>query len=179
MRIFSSSIVTDWFGFTVWIEWLNDFSDLFFWRTFSFLQKRKTNAHAFVCFEYGEIMLRCALYFVPLCVAFSDLKTAFDSTHWEKLWGKLAASTVDCFTSKLIRFFKYVQHIITHFEGNSNGDLIGPFPTYKGVKEGHMLALLLFKLYINDIVEVFCQSGLCTSIFLRIVPNIFFYMKMM
>ena len=86
-----------------------------------------------------------------LYVAFVDLAASFDSIDRHRLWQKLADLNID----KRLLFLLRELHLDTHAQirVGISGSLTNKIPTCKGVKQGCVLAPLLFNLYINNIVE--------------------------
>lgn len=90
-----------------------------------------------------------------LYAAFIDLKAAFDSIPRARLWDKLSTSSID---KRLLFLISCLyKDTVLHVRTSSNGHLIGPVPVCKGVKQGCILAPVLFNFYINDMVN--CLSS--------------------
>lgn len=86
-----------------------------------------------------------------LYAAYIDLKAAFDSISRVKLWEKLEASNID----RRLLFLIQALHRNTTLKVRCSiqGHLTNPVTTQKGVKQGCILAPLLFNFYINTLVD--------------------------
>lgn len=84
-----------------------------------------------------------------LCVAFIDLRGAFDSVNRELLWNKLASWGVDLRLLFLIR--KLHSSNYCQVWTNQSGSLSDKIPVTKGVRQGCILAPLLFNLFLADL----------------------------
>lgn len=87
---------------------------------------------------------------VSLYAAFIDFRSAFDSISRNILWAKLRDSKIDKRLLFLIRALH--KNTTIRVKLNPQGHLTNPIETKKGVRQGCILAPLLFNLYINDLV---------------------------
>ena len=83
-----------------------------------------------------------------LYVAFIDFRAAFDSIPRSKLWEKLEESTIDKRLLYLIRALH--QGTSSKVRCPPHGQLTKAIPIGKGVRQGCILAPLLFNFYVND-----------------------------
>lgn len=87
---------------------------------------------------------------------FVDFKQAFDKVSHRGLMAKLAASNVDA---------KFVEFVTALYAGSvirvryNDGTLSPPIQLKRGVRQGCPLSPDLFKLYINDIIELLPEFG--------------------
>lgn len=86
-----------------------------------------------------------------LFAAFLDLKAVFDSVPRELLWKKLLDSGMD---KRLLFLIKKLHHNMTcQVRLSREGDLTPKFSTNTRVKQGCILALLLFNTFKNDLTH--------------------------
>lgn len=83
-----------------------------------------------------------------LCVAFIDLKAAFDSIPRSILWEKLSRWGIDRRLLWLI--IKLHENSAARVRLTPEGDLTNPIPINRGVRQGCILAPFLFNLFISD-----------------------------
>uniref|UniRef100_A0A670IUV5 ribonuclease H n=1 Tax=Podarcis muralis TaxID=64176 RepID=A0A670IUV5_PODMU len=83
-----------------------------------------------------------------LFAAFMDLEAAFDSIPRQRLWSKLAHLGIDPHLLSLI--ISLYSNTTARVRIGPNGYLTTPFPTARGVRQGCLLAPLLFNLYLHD-----------------------------
>ena len=85
-----------------------------------------------------------------LFAAFIDLRSAFDLISRDRLWSKLESSSID--RRLLLLMYKLHENTTLRIRCNKEGQLSDKVPTYNGVKQGCILAPLLFNFYINSMV---------------------------
>lgn len=86
-----------------------------------------------------------------LYVAFVDLKAAFDLVPRDKLWEKFMDSNIDKRLLALIMSLH--KNTSLQVRCTPQGHLSNTIPTQRGVRQGCILAPLLFNFYINSLVE--------------------------
>ena len=85
-----------------------------------------------------------------LFAAFVDLKAAFDSVDRERLWEKLAITTID--KRLLFLMFKLYENTSVQIKYSSEGNLSKSIQTQRGVRQGCLLAPFLFNFYVNCLI---------------------------
>uniref|UniRef100_A0A803TV69 ribonuclease H n=1 Tax=Anolis carolinensis TaxID=28377 RepID=A0A803TV69_ANOCA len=84
-----------------------------------------------------------------LYTAFIDLKAAFDSVPRNLLWQKLQETTID---KRLLWLIKSLySDTTTQVRCGVQGNLSKPIAVNRGVRQGCILAPILFNLYLNDL----------------------------
>lgn len=90
-----------------------------------------------------------------LCMAFLDIKSAYDKVNRSRLWAKLEKRGMPC---KLINCAKslFDYNTFTLTISNSTGK---PFSTQAGLLQGSIISPLLYSLYIDDLTHTLHEQG--------------------
>ena len=123
---------------------------------FGFREKRSTLDAIFVL---NSVLEAEAASGRPVCIAFIDFSSAFDTVNHSKLWQKMAAKGA---SSKLLNF------LMTSYEQARNrvkwdGKTSKAYPLQKGVRQGEPTSGVLFNLYLDDPTEA-VNKGRVTTI---------------
>lgn len=92
-----------------------------------------------------------------LCIAFVDLKAAFDTVPRDKLWSCLKDYKI---SSKLLKAVKTVYKRVRG-EVRIDGKSSNGFEMHRGIKQGDSLSPLLFNIYMDHILKT-CKENLPT-----------------
>lgn len=89
-------------------------------------------------------------------VVFADIKAAFDNVRREKLWEILIEKGIDgTLIERLRSSYKKMRTTVKIKKGLTN-----EFVTRKGVRQGCVLSLLLFSLYVADVDRYIARRGI-------------------
>ena len=94
-------------------------------------------------------------------VVYIDLSKAFDTVCHSKLIFKLEQYGLQ---GHLLRWIKEFLRNRTQ-QIKIKGYLSNPQPCNSGVPQGSVLSPILFNLYINDVVDVLSQAGVCCKLY--------------
>ena len=105
-----------------------------------------------------------------MLVAFADFAEACDKVDREKLWSCLQSVGVNG------RFLRFLQAL---YDRNAcrekvNGHIIEEFEVHTGLRQGCVLSLLLFSLYINSVVKRLKEDRCGVESGDEIVPGLLF-----
>ena len=110
---------------------------------------RKNRGLSDATFALRMLMSKCREYKQPLYMAFVDLKKAYDSIHRDALWRILRAYGVD---DKLVELLMDL-HTGTQAAVKLAGKLSGWFDIECGVRQGCVIAPLLFNVFFDCVVR--------------------------
>ena len=101
-------------------------------------------------FNLRIIMHRAKEYNTPLYLSFIDLCKAYDSINRNALWKVLRHSyNLPSKIINIIKAFHEETQGVVRYKGQTSKE----FPIRSGVKQGDILSLLLFNLYLNAIIN--------------------------
>ena len=101
-------------------------------------------------FTARQLQEKCSEQVMGLYQCFVDLSKAFDTVNREALWVVLAKSGCP---DKFVRMAKSL-HEKMEARVNFGGDLSDPFPVENGVKQGDLMAPVLFAIYLAAMLQV-------------------------
>ncbi|XP_062831915.1 ras-GEF domain-containing family member 1A isoform X1 [Anolis carolinensis] len=103
------------------------------------------------CFVLNHTIAKYVSRGKQLYAAFIDLSAAFDTVNRETLWKKLTDLNMEPRLLALIKALYTNTFLKVRF--GTQGAMTNSVETYKGVRQGCILAPLLFSLYVNDLPE--------------------------
>ena len=105
-------------------------------------------------FAMRQIQEKCVEQNMPLYTVFIDLTKAFDTVNREALWTVLER------TGCPPKFLKMIQLFHTGMKGQvlTNGNMTEEFPITNGVKQGCVLAPVLFNIFFTAMLSHACRN---------------------
>ena len=115
---------------------------------------RKDRSTVDMIFSLRQAQEKCIEQNKNLYIAFIDLTKAFDTVPRELLWRVLSKLGVPN------KFLKILQLFHSNMEASVTiaGSVSSSFPVERGVKQGDVLAPVLFNLYLSIVMSLFLES---------------------